>query len=236
MTTPKKLKPGQVPQYAGWVGDAIPQAQRDAQSRAGARVQHVPNLSSVLPDYVDRATFEAWLDGPLGIYRAHAQLVRQIPPLSADVEWLRDALRDLERGDTKRLQNTGALVMPGRTHSACFVEAHKAGIDWPLAVANGGVESLRKLVLAAIEALQRQPPRKGPKVRERDKLLNAISEKLMTYKRPAFLSSGKEVEKRVLRAQSLRIAADVLLLCGVATGSKSGVEASVKRAARRGKG
>jgi hypothetical protein len=241
MTTPKKLKPGNVPMPAGWVGDAIPKAQQDAQSRAGLPIKHVPDLASVLPKYVDRAEFESWLDNPLGTYRAHALLVSQIPPLGADIEWLRDALRDLDRGDTRRLQNRGPLVMPGRTHWACFCEAYKAGLEWRTVLARKDIAKLRELTASAIAALQREqregPSRKGPKTHERDKLLNAIIEKVMTYTRPVFLSSGKAVRRRVQRTEAVLVAANVLQECGVYVPSvtNAGHATSIKRAARRGK-
>lgn len=228
MTTPKKLRLGEVPDLSAWTSEALP-AGHDS---------HVPDLSSVLPDYVDQESFEAWFGPQLASFRTWQLLVSRLPSLAQAIAWLEEAMKDLKRNDKNRLQTSALMAMPGKSEPACWNEARKEGLDWYEEVRRGEVTTLTRLVSAAIEALERErhahQQRGRRSMRNRDQLLARVIERLRESKRPVLLSSGKEIQRHLFLKEAAVLADSVLAACGVPSGTKEDVLSSITRAARRG--
>lgn len=160
------------------------------------------------------------------------------------VAWLKDALRDLKRGDLHRLRDHPSSPMPGDACAACWMQARMAGLDWDELVGEAAADSERHQLLSDLvekaiasmeaERASRPPRQKGRKsMAVRDKLLRDVATHLQQYQMPD--SELADRWHRPKYGEALRAADDILVGCGVPSSSPEENPKSLARAARRGK-
>jgi hypothetical protein len=217
MTTPPKLKPGEVEHLARWV-TPVPQINLlPVHWVASERL--LPRVNAVLDAYQERATHEA--------------LVREAKLQNDGASaWLLDALKALKSGDFTRLQGTPASPMPGQADPACWYEAHKRGLDFGALVRAGDIKRVREIVEAARSALQRSAAAKAPAKRgrkplsARDRLLRDLRKLLSecTIKKP------HQPVRPVTLGEARAAAESILIACRIKVPAH---EKSIGRAERR---
>lgn len=229
MTTPAKLRPGQVSGHEEWVVPRIP-----------------ANLR--LPPWVDRNVFLPGLYDALETYESTMTAAR----LSARVQeerqvaiaWLNDALKDLKRGSTARLRDHPGARMPGDSAHACWAQAHKMGLLWEELVATDVSDPARGAAIAdivekAITAMKEDRARRGPRPRgrkpmtPRNQLLAAVAAQLQQFRIP-----DDDIADRWHKVTKKRAAeeADAILVgCGVPSASREQNAGSRKRAVSKGR-
>lgn len=240
MTTPRVLKPGDVPLLAVDADEV-----RDLLRARG------PALGPVEPaDDVGRAIavhlpeFEQWLHPRLESYWMAQKLVQKLPQHAVQLRWLQDALDDLhQRGDTNRLLSTFGQYMPGHTEVFCHDGARiLLGRDWPAVVRSGDVSDIRlvlRYAIASLRQMSERNPKRRPPSGARDALFLAITEKLLSYRfnaRRWVESAGVYREQQSLTQAEAALRADhVLIAYGipwVSVGSSESANGARKRVLR----
>lgn len=201
-----------------------------------------------LPAWVNEPEFRPWLLERLEHYRTAATAKHLRDELNAQkkvaVPWLQAALRELRRGETSRLQHGPGAPMPGDAHVACWLEAHKRGVDFDKAAEDPSpdLKMLEVIAREAIAALNRQHKRRGagrPPMTDRDRFLREVIEKIRSYKMEEWRDGANGPAWYAPTLEACAVLADsILIACGVPTASRDSSVlhvSSVKRAARRGR-
>lgn len=228
MSTPAKLRPGKVDAHAEWITPSLPADLR-------------------LPTWVEAAKFLPGLEQDLEAYESAMTAARLSTRVQEQrlvaVQWLKDALRDLKRGSIVRLRNHPSAPMPGDAGPACWMQAHKIGLNWDELVRGEDVDAeraalLAELVTKAIATMDAEratkparPRGRKPKT-ARDQLLNQVAARLQQFRIPD--PELAELSRPVSIGEARRAADDILIGCGVPSASPEQNQKSLARAARRG--